>query len=52
MNDLPSLKATGKKFDFYAVVDIVVREADGLIVEIEEWYHRQFDAAIIERDTS
>ena len=51
MNDLPTLKASGKKFSFYAVVDIVVRAEDGLIVKVEEWYHRQFDSpALIERD--
>ena len=49
-NDLPSLKANGKKFNFYAVVDIVWRESDGLIERIDEWYHRQFDAEILERD--
>ena len=50
-NDLPSMKASGKRFDFYAVVDLVVRQEDGLIVKVDEWYHRQFDASVIERDS-
>ena len=50
-NDLPSLKASGREFEFYAVVDFVVRLEDGLIVKVEEWYHRQFDTpALVERD--
>lgn len=52
-NDLPSLKASGKKFNFYAVVDLVVRMEDGLIVRVDEWYHRQIDAdTLVERDTN
>ena len=51
-NDLPTLKASGKEFNFCAVVDIVVRVEDGLIVRVDEWYHRQFDAKIIERDNA
>lgn len=43
----PRLIASGKQFDFYAVIDIVVRE-DGLIEAIEEWYCRQFDSTVIE----
>ncbi|KAK3657511.1 hypothetical protein LTR56_002285 [Elasticomyces elasticus] len=50
-NDLPTLKASGKKFDFYAVVDLVVRSEDGLVVKVEEWYHRQIDyEKLLERD--
>ncbi|KAK5175764.1 uncharacterized protein LTR77_000904 [Saxophila tyrrhenica] len=50
-NDLPSMKASGRKFEFYAAVDLVMREEDGLIEEVEEWYHRQFDSeALVERD--
>ena len=50
-NDLPTIKASGKTFEFYAAVDLVVRVEDGLIVRVDEWYHRQFDApALVERD--
>ena len=50
--DLPSMKASGRKFEFYAVVDLVFRNGDGLVVKVEEWYHRQFDGpALIERDS-
>ena len=52
-NDLPIQKASGKKFDFYAVVDLVVKTDDGLIVKVDEWYHRQFDyQSLPERDAS
>ena len=45
------MKANGKAFDFYAVVDLVVNEQDGLIVSVDEWYHRQFDyEKLFERD--
>jgi hypothetical protein len=36
--------ASGKKFNFYAVVDIVWDDTSGLIENIDEWYNRQFDA--------
>lgn len=49
-NDLPRMKASGKEFEFYAVVDLVIRLEDSLIVKVEEWYHRQFDAEFVERD--
>ena len=50
-NDLRVFKASGKKFNFYAVVDLVVRKEDGLITKIDEWYHRQFDLeSLAERD--
>ena len=49
--DLPTMKASGKTFEFYAVVDLVVGKQDGLIVKVQEWYHRQFDAdRLVERD--
>ena len=48
VNDLPRMKATQKKFDFTAVVDITVRAEDGLIEDIEEWYCRQFDSTMLE----
>jgi len=48
--DLPVMKASRKKFNFYAVVDLVVNKA-GLIVSVDEWYHRQFDyETLLERD--
>jgi hypothetical protein len=44
-NDLPSAKASGKEFDFYAVVDLIWDEKTGLIEHVDEWYTRQFDTA-------
>lgn len=43
LHDLPSRKATGKKFSFQAVVDLIVREEDGLIEEVNEYYTSTFD---------
>ena len=52
VKDLPSIKASGKDFKFYAVVDLSVRVEDGLITNVDECYHRQFDApALVERDS-
>lgn len=39
-NGLPIMKASGKPFEFYAVVDFVVRVDNGKIVAVEEWYHK------------
>ena len=51
-NDLPSMKASGRNFDFIAVVDLVIRLENGLIEKVDEWYHRQFDSpALVERDS-
>ena len=38
----PRFATSGKKFYFLAVVDMVVNK-DGLIDDVEEWYHTQFD---------
>ncbi|KAK3118014.1 hypothetical protein LTR53_000050 [Teratosphaeriaceae sp. CCFEE 6253] len=49
--DLPTLRASGRDFRFDAMVDLVVREGDGLIVGVVEFYHRQFDRwDFVERD--
>ena len=42
VEDLPRRKASGKKFNFRGVVDLVVN-GDGLIEEVEEWYCSNFD---------
>jgi hypothetical protein len=42
LKDLPSAKASGKTFSFRGVVDLVVREEDGLIEEVHEWYSSNF----------
>ena len=41
LNDLPSKKASGKKFVFRGVVDFKVNQ-EGLIENIEEWYSWDF----------
>jgi hypothetical protein len=41
LNDLPSKKASGKKFTFRGVVDFRVNR-EGLIENIEEWYSWDF----------
>ncbi len=52
MKDLPSKKASGRKWEFYAVVDLVV-SGNGKIEEVEEWYCREFDAEkLVERDAA
>lgn len=49
--DLPSLKANGKDWEFVAVVDLVVKDEDGLIEKVEEWYNYRIDRPdLIERD--
>lgn len=42
--DLPTKRASGKKFVFSGVVDLVVRAEDGLIEELQEWYSKEFDS--------
>jgi hypothetical protein len=41
VNDLPSKKASGKKFVFRGVVDFQVN-GEGLIKSVEEWYSWDF----------
>ncbi|KAJ4191689.1 hypothetical protein NW759_016672 [Fusarium solani] len=43
VNDLPAIKATGEPFWFPGVVELIVRNEDGLIEEIDEWYTFKFD---------
>lgn len=52
VEDLPSVRATGRRWEFYAVVDLVVEERGGRVVGVEEWYHRDFHGkgGIRERD--
>jgi hypothetical protein len=42
LNDLPSKKASGKKFSFSGVVVLTVDES-GLIEQVNEWYSWNFD---------
>ncbi|KAI8716012.1 hypothetical protein NCS52_01110500 [Fusarium sp. LHS14.1] len=42
VNDLPGIKATGRPFWFPGVVELIVRNEDGLIEKIEEWYTFKF----------
>jgi hypothetical protein len=43
LKDLPSKRASGKSFSFRGVVDFIIREEDGLIEEVNEWYSYNFD---------
>jgi hypothetical protein len=40
--DLPSRKASGKKFTFSGVVDFIIDEESGLIELLNEWYTSEF----------
>lgn len=42
--DLPSRKASGRKWEFSAVVDLVVKS--GLVVKVDEWYTVEFDRSV------
>ena len=42
-NDLPRREASGKKFEFMGVVDLVIDEEDGLVGKVDEWYTWEFD---------
>ena len=42
-NDLPRKKASGKKFEFMGVVDLVIDEQDELAERVDEWYPWEFD---------
>ncbi|RSM11701.1 hypothetical protein CEP52_002936 [Fusarium oligoseptatum] len=42
VNNLPGIKATGRPFWFPGVVELIVRNEDGLIEKIEEWYTFKF----------
>ncbi len=51
VHDLPTIKATGAPFNFYAVVDLVFDEESGLIDSVDEWYHKEFfREEVVERD--
>ncbi|GJC80304.1 hypothetical protein ColLi_03142 [Colletotrichum liriopes] len=42
-HDLPRVKASGKSFWFPGVIEFIVRDDDGLIETINEWYTFKFD---------
>lgn len=41
LNDLPRVKATGKRINYPVRVEMIVRD-DGLIEEAAEWYSTEF----------
>lgn len=43
IHDLPSKKASGKKFSFSGAVDLIIDGESGLIEEVNEWYSWSFD---------
>ncbi|KAM5386405.1 hypothetical protein ACJZ2D_000368 [Fusarium nematophilum] len=43
INDLPSLKASGKAFWFPGIVELIVCDEDGLIESVNEYYTARFD---------
>ncbi|GKT83719.1 hypothetical protein Ct61P_01569 [Colletotrichum tofieldiae] len=42
-HDLPRVKASGRSFWFPGVIEFIVRDDDGLIETINEWYTFKFD---------